>query len=134
MLVGRIGVRVEVPGNPIPLQRARAFKNVFYDPQFTVKKNYAAFVKDYIDEPITKEIELDLEFYFQMPKSWSKKKRDSMNNKPHIGKKDLDNLIKFVGDALNEVAWQDDCLIWKINAIKKWSETAKTVIDCKETI
>ena len=35
----------------------------------------------------------DIEFYIQMPKSWSKKKKAKMNGEPHKQRPDLDNYI-----------------------------------------
>jgi Holliday junction resolvase RusA-like endonuclease len=45
---------------------------------------------------------LSLIFVIQMPASWSKKKRHSMNGQPHTVKPDLDNLIKAFKDSLCE--------------------------------
>ena len=39
-------------------------------------------------------------FHVQMPKSWSKKKKEAMNGKPHRQTPDLDNLLKAFQDAL----------------------------------
>ena len=48
--------------------------------------------------------------------------------KPHIYRPDVDNLIKFIGDALNEVLWIDDALIYEIHVRKIYSLTPKTRI------
>jgi len=128
-------MRIEIPGNPIPLQRARTFKNVFYDPQLTAKKNYAAEVLSQLSDeqkailPITTPVMMSLTFVFGMPKSWSKKKHKELDFTPHTAKKDLDNLIKWCGDALNGVIWEDDSLIWSIRALKTWGIEGKTIIE-----
>lgn len=62
---------------------------------------YASSMKHYAAEagyvvPDT----LSITFVIPMPKSWSKKKREEMDGKPHQQKPDLDNLIKAFKDSL----------------------------------
>jgi Holliday junction resolvase RusA-like endonuclease len=40
----------------------------------------------------------------------------------HAIRPDLDNLVKSVLDGLNGIAWTDDALIWKMMAIKSYSD------------
>jgi Holliday junction resolvase RusA-like endonuclease len=62
---------------------------------------------------------LSLTFVLTMPKSWSNKKRLSMDGKPHQSKPDLDNLIKAFKDALCE----DDSFVHTYEKITKvWGE------------
>jgi Holliday junction resolvase RusA-like endonuclease len=126
-------MKIIVEGNPLPLQRARAGKSGFYDPQFIAKRNFAHIVQEqYKDPPITTAISLTVTFNMQMPKSWSKKKKVLMNGQPHLDKKDIDNLAKYVLDALNSVVWEDDCLISEIHAEKIWAEKGSTIIEIGE--
>lgn len=78
--------------------------------------------------PLTGPLEIELEFYFAIPKSVSRNKRVKMIAKPHDKKPDLDNLIKAVLDPLNTVYWEDDRQLTKITAIKMWDETPRTVV------
>jgi Holliday junction resolvase RusA-like endonuclease len=55
-------------------------------------------------------------FYIKMPNSWSVKKKNALNGKPHDQKPDLDNMIKVL-DAL----FKDDSKIYSIHAEKYWS-------------
>ena len=126
---------IEVSGDPIAWQRARRNKNVYYDPQFIAKKNFAWVVKSqYFDKPLTKPLKISFTFNFKMPASWSKKKKLTMIDKPHAQTPDTSNLVKFVEDALNQVVWQDDALISKLIAEKKWEEEAKTIIKIEEDL
>lgn len=59
-------------------------------------------------------------FQIAMPKSWSKKKRNTMASLPHQQKPDLDNLFKALADALHI----DDSHIHRISATKIWSEAS----------
>lgn len=61
---------------------------------------------------------LSFEFHVEMPPSWSKKKRQAMNGKPHQQKPDIDNLTKAFMDALNK----DDSYVHSICASKVWAE------------
>ena len=124
-------MRIEIPGKPIPLQRARTFKNMFYDPQLIAKKNFAKYVRNQLPNfyPISDPIKIKIEFLFQVPKSWSKKKKILFQNQPHILKKDLDNLIKFCNDSLNDVIWVDDSQIYSIIAEKRWFSEDKTILE-----
>ena len=123
---------IAVEGNPLPLQRARSGKQGFYDPQMIAKRNFAYIVKEqYKDPPITTAIALTLDFYFAMPNSWSKKKKKLMEGKPHLDKKDIDNLAKYVLDSLNYIVWEDDCLISDLHATKIWAKKGLTKIEIK---
>jgi Holliday junction resolvase RusA-like endonuclease len=63
---------------------------------------------------------VSMQFDIPMPKSWSKKKRAEMLNKPHTQKPDLDNLLKLVEDALNGVVWEDDAQIASYGFVAKY--------------
>lgn len=56
-------------------------------------------------------------FLVPMPPSWSERKRDELNLKPHMQRPDLDNYLKALWDAL-EI---EDKHIWGVTAYKLWS-------------
>ena len=62
--------------------------------------------------------ELFVEFYIQMPKSWSKKKKAEHLGERHQQKPDVDNLVKGVMDAL----FKEDSHVHTIYAKKTWAE------------
>ena len=121
-------------GNPIPLQRARASKNRFYDPQYLVKRNCLVEFKAQLleqgkyDVPSDKGFRVDFEFYFAMPKSWSRKKKDRMIGEKHLVKCDVDNAIKFALDVLTGTIWSDDSQVYCISAFKEWADVGKTFL------
>ena len=57
-------------------------------------------------------------FYIPMPDSWSKKKKSQFNKQPHQNRKDVDNLLKALLDAV----LKEDCRIWEIHVTKKWAD------------
>ena len=61
---------------------------------------------------------IKVKFGVPMPKSWSKKKKELMLEKPHQQRPDVDNLVKGVMDSL----FQEDSHIHTIEAKKVWSD------------
>lgn len=78
----------------------------------------------------TEPLEMILNVYMAVPKSFSKKKRDHMIcfEYPTLHKGDADNFLKSVADALNGVAYTDDCQIVSAVVNKIWSETDKAEV------
>lgn len=60
-------------------------------------------------QPIETAIRLSVKFFYNQPKSWSKKKKESTPYK--ITKPDLSNLVKQIEDCGNGIIWKDDNLI-----------------------
>ena len=120
----------EIEGPPVPWMRAGRVGEKYYDRQFKEKTRYQWSIKAAMaglyahSEPI----KLVLEFHMPIPKSWTRKKRLNALGKPHSSRSDIDNLMKFVGDALNGILWEDDALIFEIVARKFYAEEAKTRI------
>lgn len=64
-------------------------------------------------------------FVVPFPKSYSKKKKQSLDGQPHTLKPDIDNLTKALFDAL----YDDDAHIWHIAGLKKiWGYEGKIII------
>ena len=124
-----------VPGEVVPKQRPRFTRNGHaYTPKKTV--DYENKVKSYfITEypygiPFTEgPLEIVLNVYFKIPGSISKKKQDDLLLHHYPTKRpDSDNLLKSVCDALNGVAYTDDCQIVMACVNKIWSREAKAEI------
>lgn len=45
-----------------------------------------------------------------------------------LKKLDLDNCVKFVGDCLKGIVFEDDSQIWSLSVMKIWREVDRTVI------
>ena len=124
-------ITFEVPGVPIAKARpkfARRGKFVStYNPQESEEgmwlvKAMAAMPK----EPIIGPIALTCVFFFPIPQSWSKKKQKAAADWSlrHTKKPDLDNLVKFVKDCLNGVAWLDDAQVFRLLTEKHYTKHA----------
>ena len=94
-----------------PVQQYRFYKNAL----IALSQRHKYIVKN----------PLSVIFVIEMPKSWSKKKRQRMANQPHEVKPDLDNLIKGFKDALCE----NDSFVHTYDQIKKvWGERGQLII------
>lgn len=62
---------------------------------------------------MTGTVEISIEAVFSVPKSWNAKLRAAAlaGEVEFTGKPDRDNIEKLVLDALNGVAWVDDCQV-----------------------
>ncbi len=74
-------------------------------------------------------VAVEFVFSFVRPKS------ASVKNRPHmtVGK-DIDNLVKQVADAANDILWLDDRQIIKLVATKQYAESASIYIHVSEVI
>ena len=68
--------------------------------------------------------ELIMEFVIEMPKSWSKKKKEDMDQQPHQQTPDIDNLEKGIMDALFEEVKK----VHKVLASKVWGKSGSVTI------
>ncbi len=107
--------RLTIPGPPMGKGRPVVMRNgITFTPKKTV--NYETLVKqmfgtkfpDFV--PLKGEVRLSVVEYRPIPKSTSKKKRELMleHKIVPLKKPDWDNVVKIIGDALNEIAWVDD--------------------------
>ncbi len=82
-----------------------------------------------LNEPIS----LDINYYYQIPKSYNKSKRDKLgmiHGKPKLSSPDVDNLSKTMLDAMSGVLYRDDKQVYNLNVNKLWADlsAAKMVI------
>lgn len=129
-----IAAEFTVPGKPQGKARARATvingRARMYTPETTVA--FEAAVRDagtpHFEAPIAGPVRLRIVAYFEMPRSWSKRKREAMHGQFHTQKPDSDNVTKAIKDSLNGVAWHDDCQVADERTVKRWSVYARTFV------
>ena len=110
---------------PVSKQRPRLGKGgCVYTPSKTkVFENIVALSYENRPSFDDKYIRIRLKFKFEVPKSYTKKKRlEAIEGKIRPTKADIDNYIKAVLDGLNKKAWKDDRYIVVILAEKEYSE------------
>ena len=117
-----------IPSAPVPKSRPRFNTNTgraFTDDKtriFESLVSLACGARHYFDDNY---IRIRMKFKFEVPKSYSKKKRiDALEGKIRPTKADIDNYIKSVLDGLNGKAFKDDRYIYAILAEKEYSEEA----------
>lgn len=91
---------------------------------------YFAFKDEVKLKNVNYECGQEIIFVIPFPKSYSKKKKESLDGKPHLLKPDVDNLLKALLDAIfNKETGKDDAHIWHIGDIKKvWGHDGKIII------
>ena len=105
-----------------------------YDPSATKKKSFRGVMQDEAPQtPLEGPLMLELNFYMGRPKNHYGTGKHANTVKAsapewHTGRPDIDNLQKFVQDALNGIYWRDDSLICQIVTRKQYSERPRTEI------
>ena len=113
---------------PVSLKRHRhRLKGGTYDPSKKDKDDFIKVIENFPEEKMTKPIKCVLNFYCKRPKIHYKSGKNAhilkdTSPKYNINNKDLDNMVKFVLDALNDKLYTDDSLIFEITCSKMYSE------------
>lgn len=135
-------IELTIQGEPVGKGRPRvATRGKFahaYTPLKT--KNYETLIKNSYLSNYTYEdmlhgpIEANIKAYFSIPSSTPKKHlfKFTNNYEKHIKKPDIDNVIKSIFDSLNNLAFDDDSNIIKLNATKLYSENPRVELVLKE--
>lgn len=91
-----------------------------YEAQVAVFANQAMAGRAPIDDPVS----VTVTAIMPIAASWSKKKRaDALAGllRP-VGRPDLDNIAKSVGDGCNGIVWTDDSRIVDLRVVKRYGE------------
>ena len=130
----------EIPGKIIGKGRPRlnSYTGSVYTPTRT--KDYEMLVMQYFMlkypryKPLEGRVSVEIIANFEIPKSTKKQDRALMlENKIHPTKKpDIDNIVKIILDAMNEIAFKDDTQITKLSVEKKYAETEKVYVKMEE--
>lgn len=124
---------INIPGKLVSKQRPKfSRKNGImrtYTPEKTV--NYENWVKmcwmNSGQEKMQGNIIAVIVARFMIPQSFSKKKRNELNEKPCPKKPDCDNIAKSILDALNGIAYDDDAQIVELSVSKVYSANEEGV-------
>lgn len=115
---------------PLPWQRPYLNERTLFDNQKREKLAFGIYLaQQHNDEPLFgRPIIMELTFYMAIPKSLPKRKGGLY----HSNRPDLDNLCKFVLDAMKEVVITDDKIICDLHARKVYDKVPRTEIIIKE--
>ena len=84
--------------------------------------------------PLEDALRVEIVAYYQIPKSYSKKKKQECLY-GHIqvqSKPDVDNIAKIVLDSLNGYAYVDDKQVVELHMIKMWSDMPRVEVNIEE--
>lgn len=106
-----------------------------YTPKDTV--NYENLVRYTYQSDVGVKLEGAIEAkiigYFPIPKSTSKKKAELMRTKqiPYTNKIDTDNLAKIILDSINNIAYDDDKQVYRLEVEKWYSDNPRVEVELR---
>lgn len=118
----------------VPASRPRVtrFGSYIAEPYNTFKKQFFAFSKEnltkygkkYLNEPLS----IDISFYREIPKSYTKKKRQLVLEQGSIIKPDIDNYFKSILDSMNGIFYTDDSYVVELSGRKLYTEQNSNIV------
>lgn len=117
-------VNIVVPGRPVPLSRPRFANGRAYtcDKSRAAQADIGAMASPCFHGDIGGDVVVELDFVYDVPKSWPKHKRDKAHGqalRPRYA--DVDNLAKQVLDGLNGIAYADDMQVVSLFCSKRFA-------------
>lgn len=133
-------IEFTVFGKIQPKQRPKFVRKGAYIQTYTPKPtlDYQKLVADsYLEnygnlKPLTGALVMEINAFFNVPKSYSKKKKAELMGKPntqHNG--DVDNVAKSILDGLNGIAYDDDTIIYDLHIRKYYSDDDNERVEVK---
>ena len=112
---------------PVPASRARVTRwSTYFPKKYTqFRKQFAELLDDITTQTNDGLLSVNLDFYVQIPKSWSKKKTKEMEGRYCSNNADLDNYCKAVLDGLEGRYYENDKQVVMIRARKFYSKDAR---------
>jgi Holliday junction resolvase RusA-like endonuclease len=119
---GQIMIKFTVQGRPKALKRHKDSTGRKYDPSSVDKGDFAIKCSHVRPrEPFDFPIHVYLQFHFE---------KSAKAGDVTVG--DIDNLNKFVFDALNGIFWKDDRYIDRITAVRCYDGNPRTEVVIRE--
>lgn len=129
--------RFTIPGKPYAKRRPRAGFSKALGRSITfnapgnaeAEQSVAHYAGQAVPAPIEGPVRVQIIAVFEMPKSWSKKRRAEMLGTLHTSRPDRDNIEKWILDGMNRVAFADDGQVADGRTVKIWGEQAETLVE-----
>ena len=120
--------------NPVPASRPRVSRwSTYYPKKYTkFKQDMEALISELDTTLSEKLVRVEIDFMIKIPESWSKKKKQELNNTYCSNNSDIDNYIKAILDSLNGVFFIDDRQVVEIFARKIYSKEGYILYKQKE--
>ena len=129
-------VKFSIPGVPQSKRRMSVTRSgIMYTPK-KIKDAEADFISlayQYVpfDPPFEDSVSLEIRYFFSIPKSYPKWKKEIMRseNWHHISRPDLDNIMKMTMDCMTKLGfWRDDSFVYSVFASKYYSDRPRTEV------
>jgi Holliday junction resolvase RusA-like endonuclease len=136
-------IEFEVPGTPVGKGRPRFSSQGGFVKTYTPEKtaSYESLVRMMAAQamngrvPVDFAVSVTVDAYFEVPASWSKKKREAaMAGQIFPFGKDIDNIAKAVLDGMNSIVYVDDRQVVTALLTKRYSDRPRVhvgVIEAK---
>lgn len=130
-----------IPGTPVGKGRPRFAKRGNFVQTFTPEKtaNYENLVKVKAEQAmagrqmIDGPVEVSIRLIVTPPASWSQKKqREALEGRIFpTSKPDIDNVLKGIMDACNEIVWKDDKQAVDVRVVKRYGQVARASVEVR---
>lgn len=138
-----LGIAFKIPGPIVGKGRPKFSRRGPFVSAYTPKKtaDYEAIVKEKAQEamtaagftPMEGPAEVDLFLFVSPPASWSQKKQRAAlagEIRP-TSKPDIDNVLKGIFDACNEIVWKDDKQVCSLRVVKTYAAMPGAVVEVR---
>jgi Holliday junction resolvase RusA-like endonuclease len=127
-----------IPGTPVGKGRPKFARRGAFVQAYTPEKtaSYENLVKLAAADamkgaaPVEAHVTVQMEIFITPPSSWSARKRaDALSGKIQpTTKPDIDNVVKGVFDAMNDIVWKDDKQVTDLCVRKRYADVARTEV------
>ena len=124
------------PIKPVVASRARVGRwSTYFPKRYTeFKKEFRELLKSYDATPLEGLLSVRIDFYVQLPKALSKKKRADKEGKHCDNNADIDNYVKATLDSLEGKYYKNDKQIVMIRARKYWATDGRIEFEQMELV
>lgn len=125
---------IEMKCDFVPASRPRVarFGTYIAEPYKTFKNEFSKFVKNNLSKYGEKfkgnSLSVDMTFYKQIPKSYTKKKREECLKNGCTTRPDIDNYYKAILDSMDNVFYTDDSYIVELSGRKLYTDNDNYII------
>jgi Holliday junction resolvase RusA-like endonuclease len=134
-------VAFTVPGTPVGKGRPKFARRGNYVTTYTPEKtaSYENLVKVKAEQAmigrqmIEGPVEVSIRLIVTPPASWSQRKqRDALEGRIFpTSKPDIDNVVKGIFDACNEIVWKDDKQAVDVRVVKRYGAVARAAVEVR---
>lgn len=132
-------IRFVIPGVPVGKGRPKFARRGAFVTAYTPEKtaSYENLVKMKAEEAMSGRMLIEgpvsvvISLFIVPPASWSQKKqRAALTGEIRpTSKPDIDNVIKGIFDACNDIVWRDDKQACDLTVKKRYAETARACVE-----